>query len=468
MKQPRGLYVCFLGELWDRFTYYGLQSILVLYLMNAFLFSVSRSYAMFGVFTTLSFCTPILGGLLIDKFITRHRSIIIGCSLIILGCLCLIVHKSIYLYPGLTLIVSGIGLFKPSNATLLGSLYSIENEPLRESGFTILYLGMNAGSVLGPIIYGLIALKFGLVWGLIVSSIGIGTSLFLYMYYKNLLEVQNINVSTTLNLRPHFQSYLLVLIGCILIFLLFVYADFFKITIWLAMVGVLAYVVYLALQHSKIERRKLLLLMVLNIFVIFYFACLMQVGSSLMLFVNSQHFEIAGYMIPSATFASLEPLFVILMAPIMTPLWGYLAKIDTLRPVIIRVILSLGLAGLSFELFSFSSTLGNIKEILIGIIIGNLLLGAGELCVGPALTSAVTYLAPKDLQGLFMGIWYFSIAVAGYLGSLLARLSISKTINQSESSYHMAFDKIGAMAFIACVVLIMLSPFLNRLVRTDN
>lgn len=468
MKQPKGLIICFLGELFDRFTYYGLLSILVLYLINVFLFSVTQSYTTFGVFTTLSYCTPILGGLLIDKIISKHNAIIAGCILIILGCLCLISNKHVYLYLGLAFIVSGIGLFKPSNATLLGQLYSVKNEELREAGFTILYLGMNAGSVMGPIFYGFIAIKFGMQWGLIVSSIGTGISLFLYLFCKKML-VKNVISQNSLKLWPlhkQLQSLALIIIGFALIYMLFVYTSFFKIVIWISMVSVFSYALYLALQHSKIERNKLLLLLVLNIFVIFFFACTIQVGSSLMLFVNSHHFEIGSYRIPSAAFASLEPLFVILTAPIFAPAWSHIAKIKVMQPVVTRVILGLLLASISFELFSLSSMLHNTKDILVFIMAGNFLLGAGELCAGPALASAVTYLAPSDLQGVFMGIWYFSIAVASYLGSILAKLSISATTNQN--SFHLAFDRIAMMAFIACILLFAITPLLNRLIRISN
>lgn len=468
--QPKGLYVLFCTELSDRFTYYGIQSLLVLYLTKYLHNSDATAYALFGVYSALAFSLPMLGGFIADKYLGYQRAIIYGMSLIVLSTFFLMEGKTIYLYIGFALEICGIGLFKASNASLLGTLYT-QHDIRKESGFTIFYMGMNVGAILGPITYGIVAVKWG--WNAAFAVGGVLTFISLIIFLASLKFYLNQSKQWQFSeILKKADGYLLSSIVLILalIVLLLKFSQFFGDL--LALVGLVAIIVLYMIYKNQdaIRKRKILLLIILDIFSIFYFACSLQISSSLLLFINRHiHTAFFGFKIPAEAFASLEPFFVIATAPLFAPLWTYLEKKHQAPSVIGRVILGLFLGAAGFWMFGLSAKLAFDQYTgwpLLGIVFGNLILGAGELCIGPALISAVTYLVPKKLQATFMGLWYLSIAFAAYLSSILARISDSSIANSAingDIAYYHSFICSALVATIAGIIAIVLYPFLRGL-----
>lgn len=469
-RQPKGLYVLFCTELCDRFTYYGIQSLLVLYLTKSLHNSDASAYALFGVYSALAFSLPMLGGFFSDKCLGYARSILYGLSLVLLSTLFLVVTNTVYLYIGFGLIICGIGLFKASNASLLGTLYS-EHDIKRESGFTIFYMGMNTGAILGPICYGIVAVKWGWNAAFILGGIVTLISLIIFITNLNLYLTQKTHwqiskIFTKIDALLVLCIFLVLIVVTLLLQFSYYFGDL------LTLVSILTFIAlfFICKSQNSSARRNIILLIILDIFSIFFFACSLQISSSLLLFVNRHiHANIFGYKIPTEFFASLEPFFVIITAPLFSPLWTYLENKHQAPSVIGRVIFGLLLGAISFWIFDFSAKLAFAQSTvwsLFGVVFGNLILGAGELCIGPALISAVTYLVPKKLQATFMGLWYLSIAFAAYLSSIFAKLSaspIAKSLLEGDIAYYHAFEKTAIVTSIAGIIAIMSFPFLKRL-----
>src|SRR3989338_259798 len=179
-RQPKGFYILVMIEVWDRLTYYGIQSVLVIYLANRLLVSDVSAYAIYGIYSTLAFSMPILGGFLADKFLGYRYAIIVGMVLNFLAGIILVKENIPYLYFGLATVVSGIGLLKANSASLLGTLYA-ERDIRKESGFTLFYMGMNVGVILGPLIYGFLAVEWGWQYAFMVGSVGAVISLIVFV-----------------------------------------------------------------------------------------------------------------------------------------------------------------------------------------------------------------------------------------------------------------------------------------------
>lgn len=472
LKQPNGLYFLFFSELWDRFSYYGIQSILVLYLTKTFSLTDSHTYALYGVYTALAFSTPVLGGYLADRFLGYQKAICYGLILMAIGNIILLLPGTLTFYLGLSMVIAGIGLFKANNAALLGTLYQ-QDDARRESGFTIFYMGMNIGAILGPLIFGFIALHFGWKYGFVLSAIGLLSSLILFTLGKKIFSpIKNITIlkQELFNFKQFTFLLTIVLLSIVVINIFFYYPRFFKDMLWLVGIIVLSYVLFIAYKRPAAERNKIIVILILNIFALFFFACQVQVGSSLTLFIDRMvNKDIFGWIIPTAAFSSLQPLFVILTAPLFAPLWNYLEKRHYSFSTISRIIIGLLLGSISFACFAFSAysthwhTMINVP--LVMIVIGNFILGAGELCIGPAMMSAVTYLIPKELQGRLMGMWFLSIAFSSYLGSLLAQFADSAKVKSSLSAdiYLNSFSTTSLLVFTVAVLLLMLSPLIRYL-----
>ncbi len=472
-SQPKGFFVLFFCEVWDRFSFYGLQSILVLFLTNYYGLADKQAYGVYGIYMSLAFITPVIGGFVADKLLGFKRAIISGLVLLILGNACFVFHSTQILLLGLGTITVGIGLFKANNASLLGILYESQDSR-REKGFTIFYMGMNLGAILGAVSYGFLTQTFGWHAGFVASAIGCAISLILFLLRQTsiipiikTIDVKNGQASKSQLLIKNMLMVLAIIMSIFFVVSMFSYHIIFDIIIWGISGTTVFYIFKMSLKYGSKERHNIIVLFLLIVFGIFYFASLVQVGSSLMLFIDRNiHFSIAVIKIPTQVYAALEPLFVVLATPFVTMLLGRTTGRNYLAIVLMRVLLSIVLAGVSFWVFSWAASnvsSHDLQRAVIWIIIGNLLLGLGEISIGPAITSAVTYLAPNELRGTFMGIWFLSIGFAGYIGSLFAEVKTTDTI-----SYAALFKEFAIIIFVISIIFVFLYPMFRRFVLKNE
>jgi len=435
LSQPRNLYILSFGELCERFSYYGTQSILILFLTTVLLFSDNDSYTLYGLYTTMAFGMPLLGGMLADRFLGQRKAIIVGGILLILGNLLLVIPDLKAFCLGLAVSLVGIGLYKPSTTSLIGQLYK-KDDSRRSQGYTLFYVYINIGATLGSIMYGIAAQQWGWRYGFLLSAVSVGISFAVFL--KNARYFEGLGRTPTIRPIQRYMVYVLIGLACIFFGGLFYYpaiANYCLLGVAIILLGMGA---RMLANHTDFDRTRLLALLILGLFGVCFFAGSLQVLSSVNLFINRHvNHTIGGWEIPTQFFTALYPFFVIVMAPVLMRVWDNLAAKGKEPSVPGKFCLGLLLCGVGLGCFAWAAQYAvddtNSLLPLIGIVIGNLCLSTGELALTPAMLAAISQLAPMNLQSTMMGAWFILIAFAGYLSSLLAKFSgeISSAIQHS-------------------------------------
>lgn len=449
-KHPPGLYLLFFTEMWERFSYYGMRAILVLYLTTQFVsgglgFSDATAMSIYGFFTGAVYFTPMAGGYLSDRFLGRRLAITIGGITMAIGNIALFANQSKgAFYLGLALLILGNGFFKPNISTLVGELYAPDDRR-RDGAFTIFYMGINIGAFFSPLVVGYLSdtlfkttingvVHHGFRYGFLAASIGmiIGQILFNLLGNRYLGEigkkptgkVASKTSNTTLNKQP----------------------------------------------LTKIEKARTAVIVILTLFVVFFWAGFEQAGSSLTLytdrFVNR---NVLGFTVPTEWFQSLNPLFIVILAPILSALWlklSYTKRGDISGPRKMglgMVLLGVGYMVLLIAVLKTGSDQHHIaiKANMMFIVITYLLHTLGELFLSPVGLSLTSKIAPVKLASLLMGVWLAGSGIANILAGQLASLTQSL-------GYFQIFSVIGALAIVLGLILLALSGKLQRMTEESS
>lgn len=420
MDHPRGLWVLFVTEMWERFSYYGMRALLVLYLISAtggldgatsnpgFGWAEADAYRLYGLYTWAVYLTPIFGGLLADRFLGTHRSLLLGGSIIAAGHLTLAATELFAIQPGvpvgldsspgalvcfitgLVLVIVGTGFFKPCVSVMVGQLYEA-GDPRREAGFTIFYMGINVGGLLAPLVAGTLGETVGWHWGFGAAAVGMILGLITYRWLRPRHLVGIGDAPERASLAADARS---------------------------------------MLPLSRVEWQRIGVIVLLAFFGnIVFWAAFEQAGSSLNVFAaQSTDRTLWGLLddpFPATWYQSANPLAVIVFAPLFAWLWVFLAKREMEPSTPIKFCLGLWLLGLAF-LAMVAGSLQARGEGLAGphwLLITYVVVTWGELCLSPVGLAMVTRLAPLHLQSLMMGVWYFTFSLANLLAGELARFS---------------------------------------------
>ncbi len=482
-RHPKGLWILSFSELSDRFAYYGIVTVMTLYLAKVFLFNDQLIYSLSGVYSTLGFGLPVLGGLIADRILGYRYAIILGAILMILGNLVLCLSSLSAVYFGLSLVVTGIGLFKANVTSQVGTLYS-QGDTRKEGAFATFYLGMNIGALTGPLVFGGAVFLWGWHAGFIFGALSLSVSLFWYVsayrYFGNFLLKINSKK------KPTYQwlCVFLIILSVWGFAWMFSHSQYFSDFVWIfAVMMLMALCVITYQRKSGQERRHILAFVFFVAFSIFYFACARQVNTSLELFLDrSINRHIFGYELPIEWFASFEPIFIALSLIIISPFWRYLLRIKKQPSAMVLVVAGLFFAALSFVIFGLSaqaSILNFNSAVNSGcnwplyiLLLGYFILGLGELAIFPSITSMVSDLAPAGLQATFMGFWLLSSAFSSYIGAMMANLSainpqVLKILSHRDIGliYQRSFFEIASIVFIVMLVALLGLPWMQRLVK---
>ena len=452
LKQPHSLPLLFFSEFSQRFSYWGIQSLLALFLINNYLLSHKEAYDIYGAFTALTFLLSILGGFIADRYFGFKPSLILGIIFSAIGNLFLTIpyaQHSPFIFIGLALICYGTGIFLPSNSNMLGTFYD-KNDTRRDRGFTILYVGTNTGGLLGPIIYGFIYQTVNWHIAFLTSFIILVLWLITYLKLNKYLDAKYQKQSQKNTFSFYYKNtiyFTLSIIALLIIFILLKHTKF--VGYLLDTIGLITLFVFLGYAASKKEGRKNILLLILMIAItLLFFTCELQTNSSLIIF--TQDYIKRDYLnitIPASAFASLEPGFVIISSLALLKVWK---KLQNKEPSeLTKLIIGLFLAAGAFAILTLTAKvimISNHTASIGWIIAAYLLLGAGESCIMPPLLAAITHRAPSNARGTFMGGLYLALAFSGYLAGKIAKLT-SCTFHQG----HVNLSHIGyeAAAFLA-------------------
>jgi POT family proton-dependent oligopeptide transporter len=405
---PKGLYFLFFTEMWERFSYYGMRAIFILFMTKVLLLDDVNASQIYGSYTGLVYLTPLLGGYLCDKFLGNRRSIVIGGFLMAVGQFFMFLSASsggdfgiTMMWTGLTALIIGNGFFKPNISTMVGQLYPANDRRI-DSAFTIFYMGINLGAFFSPLVCGSMDFK----WGFLAACIGMLVGLVTFVMYQKKYLISEEGKEIGLPVKKLDLPNILAIIGSIgLIFFMLNFKQMFK-----SDIDIISYFIYGAMIIMPIvifsdksllpfERKRIAVIFILAFFVIFFWGAFEQAGASLTLFADRQTDRfIFGKEMDAAYFQSINPLSVIVLAPVFTLIWGflYVRKMEPSSPY--KMAFGLTLVALGYVVIAIAvKGLGVEDKISMWWLVALYIIHTmGELCLSPIGLSMVSKLAPPQ------------------------------------------------------------------------
>ena len=427
LGHPKQLWMLFGSEFWERFCYYGMRALLAVYVASTFFGHLPEGEAntqaslTYGGYTALVYATGILGGMVADRYLGYQRSIILGGIFMALGCFVLMIPSLNWFLLGLSIIVAGNGLFKPNISAMVGKLYA-PGDSRRDSGFTIFYMGINAGAFIAPIVCSIyVGQIYGPRYGFMAAGIGMVLAVVVFHLYKDILG----HVGKPQPQHAGFMPIINVTIGVIAVtavsYFLLSKSDLLGKILLALFAGLAFYLIRSGFSESKEQGQKYVAMFILFTANILFWALFEQAGASLN-FLAKDYVDAPFHF---SLFQSANPLFIILLAPIFALLWPKLETMN-MNPSIPRkfAIALVGMAaGFAIIVFAIKN-LGGIGKIhWLWLASLYLVHTMAELCLSPIGLSMVTKLAAPQNVGLSMGGWFLATAVANYLAGRISAIA---------------------------------------------
>ncbi|ALM56335.1 peptide MFS transporter [Staphylococcus equorum] len=478
---PKGLSTLFLTEFWERFSYYGMKAILIFYLYYSVAdggFGLSQAVAMqiVAIYGTLIYMSGLIGGWIADRITGTQDAVFYGGFLIMFGHILLSIPGNLTAAMiALLLIIAGTGLLKPNISTTVGELYE-RNDPRRDAAFTLFYMGINLGALLSPLITGQLQTRIGFHAGFLAAAIGMffGLIVFALKRKKNLgLAGRNVPIPLT---RPEIKKFVLITVGVIVLFLIYLWilhlnnaltlGNFsFLITLLGIVLPVYIFLnMILSKNITKDERSRVYSYVPLYITSVAFWMIQEQGSTILATFADKKtQLEMSeltngliDFSIPAAWAQSLNPIFIVLLAPIFATLWMKLGKYNP--PTVHKFAIGTIIAGFSYLIMIIPLATGNALINPLWLVLSFLLITIGELCISPVGLSTTTKLAPITFTARMMSLWMLSNATAQGLNAQL--VVVYTKMNQSDY-----FMYSGLIAVIIGILLLMISPKVRRAMK---
>jgi POT family proton-dependent oligopeptide transporter len=480
LGHPRPLWMLFMAEFWERFAFYGMRWALTLYIVAQFFggdeagqASASRTY---GAYLALVYATAVFGGYIADKIIGYQRSILLGAVVMAAGLFMIMVPNHQIFMLGLSTVIVGNGLFKPNISSMVGQLYA-PGDSRRDRGFTLFYMGINAGALIAPVLTSMLATHvFGTPghqnYDVVFCASGIGMLISLVWFWFGRRQLGDIGRPAAEIANPMRVAYVAIgVLGAIpLVYLLMDRAGAVVLQ-WLLsalFVGVGVMLVVEAIRTGRVQIQRVIAMLIIFTFNVLFWMFFEQAGSSFnFLAQNIVDRDLGGWIFPIGWFQSVNPVSIIILAPLVALLWAWLDK-RRIEPSIPRKF-GMGLIGnaLGFAvlMYALSSLVGGDGLIpLWTLVLCYVLQTAGELCLSPIGLSMTTKLAPVRLVGLAMGGWFLSTAIGNNLAGLFAAGvsgETGMTVDSALTGYTMGFwILLGAGVF-----LFLIAPLINKLMH---
>ncbi|HEY6191610.1 MAG TPA: peptide MFS transporter [Bacteroidota bacterium] len=444
LGHPRGLATLFATEMWERFSYYGMRALLILYMTadatkGGLQFDVPTAGSIYGMYTAMVYMTGLPGGWIADRFLGQRKAVLFGGIIIALGHFSMAFHGNWFFFQGLVLIVLGTGLLKPNISTMVGALYS-ETDSRRDAGFSIFYVGINLGALISPIVCGYLGQKVDWHYGFAAAGIGMTLGLIQYVRGGKYLGQAGLHPPGSHQTENHARHKLQFmkaaggLIGVIALILVLNMSGVLNITVSglsktlgtvILLMPVLYFVwVFVKGEWTSVERKRIAVVAILFLFTVLFWSAFEQAGSTLNLFADrltDNHF--LGFAFPSSWLQSVNSLFLVIFAGVFAAIWVKLGKREPSSPA--KFALGLFFVGLGYLILSWGAHLSGPEQARVSpmwLVAVYLCHTVGELCLSPVGLSTVTKLAPQRIAGQMMGIWFLTIALGNYIGGQVAGL----------------------------------------------
>jgi proton-dependent oligopeptide transporter, POT family len=469
--QPPGLYMLFFAEMWERFCYYGMRALLAFYVASTFATGEGGASLTYGAYTSLVYATGIFGGWAADRMLGAQRAIILGGIMMAAGEFLLMVPTQPCFLGGLALMVIGCGLFKPNISNIVGKLYAVD-DPRRDQGFVIFYMGINLGAFIAPLICGYIGEVYGWRWGFMCAGFGMLLGIGTFVLGLGRLQGKGGTPPGKEGMGPVLQVIgMWACLGMAIYYLLSKQEWMFWVMTSL-MGGVVVALLVLAMTRERIERDRMIGLTILLLANTFFWALFEQAGSSLNFFaLNCTDRTFGSWEMPASWFQSVNAVCIIGFAPLFVLMWRKLGEAKKSPSIPIKFGIGILPLGLGFGVLILGISFAGPDAVRISalwLVLLYALHTLGELFISPVGLSAMTKLAPPSMSGLVMGAWFMSIAVGNYLAGNLAAAVGSAG---GESGVAALKDYVGVYspAMIASFVVggffLLIGPLVNKLLH---
>ncbi|MEG0947944.1 MAG: peptide MFS transporter [Bacteroidales bacterium] len=508
---PKGLYLLFVTEMWERFSYYGMRGLFILFMIKALMFDKGYASEIYGSYTGLVYLTPLLGGYIADRYWGNRRSIFWGGVLMALGQFSMFFSAWHYQTPGLAqysmflglgLLILGNGFFKPNISTMVGDLYAPQDKR-KDAAFTIFYMGINLGASIAPLWCGFIGdtgNPADFKWGFLSAGIGMLISVTIFELFKNkyLVTPEGVQIGTAPNsaaiteraletpeaVIEHAEktksrslaSMAAWVAGEIGLGSLFYFGLGFDVIGAIIFSLCLVMPAFIFTDHSltKLERQRILVIYIIAFFVIFFWAAFEQAAASLTFFADEQtNRHIFGWEMPASYFQSFNAIFIVVLAPVFAALWQFLGKkqMEPASPVKQSIGLFLLAVGYLVIALGVRGIEPGVKVSILWLTGLYLIHTMGELCLSPIGLSMVNKLSPVRFASLLMGVWYMSTAAANKFAGILSGFypeagePAKSFIGFPIENLFDFFMLFVVMAGVASVILFGLSGWLKKMMQ---
>lgn len=500
LGHPQGLFYLFFAELWERFSFYGMRALLVLYMTKQLLFTDDMSFGIYAAYMSLVYFTPMIGGVLADNYLGYRKSIFLGGILMALGHFFLTIELPIFFYGSLALLIVGNGFFKPNISTFVGKLYSKE-DVRRDSGFTIFYMGINIGAAIAPLLCAWIAEKYGWHYGFLLAGFGMLVGLF---YFNRGIKKEVFGAIGGLpNEADYYKKkfglnkgawiFLGTILSVPLFSLIIKFNQYEHYLVWLTSFVIIGALVKIYSSVNSTDQKRLWVVVYFTVLMTLFWAIFEQAGSSLTLFAD-RNVNLIG--MNAAQTNSINAGFIIFLAIPFSWLWAFLAKRNANPNSAIKAGIGMFLLGLGFVIFAASAQSADLsaRTPMWYLIVGYLVLTVGELFISPIGLSKMTELAPAKYLAFLMGVFFtssfyghffagkiakmttvveggeniFASGVLGQTTSYISGMSPQESIELGGAfsqlfSYVSVFANFGLLAMLIGLICILLSPLIKHL-----
>jgi len=463
LSQPKSLRILFLTEMWERFSYYGMRALLVLYLVQSQGYSAFEAMHIYAIYTGLVYLTPVIGGYLADHYLGQQKSILIGGITMMFGHLFMANPSTLNLALGLLII--GNGFFKPNISSLLGGFY-LTNDARRDGGYSFFYVGINMGAFIAPLLIGYVGEVVDWHYGFVLAAVGMFMGLLHFSLNQKQIASDDLTQrSRVLSYKEWWQVMALALLNIpivLLVLTLHPLLTIYQNLIWLSIFLIVTYVVLkkrsLFQAVPSHDLKRIMYIAILSLFVIFFWVGFEQAGGSLTLFAHEKiDRQIMSFIIPASFFQSVNPLIIIFLGPLMANIWLWIDRGKLRMSTPQKMGSGIMLLGLGFLLLSVVSQNQDSKISLWWLVMVYFCHTLGELCLSPIGLSMVSKVSPKKLVSIMMGFWFLSSAIANYMAGRLPELLVYFNIN--------LFSFLTATSLLAGLLLYFMAPFLENLIR---
>jgi len=470
---PKGLYMLFFAEMWERFSYYGMRAILIFYLTQHWLFSDGKSNLIYGAYTSLVYITPVLGGYIADRYLGQRKAVVFGGLLLAAGHTLMAVEGTggqsdptiNVFWAALAFIIVGSGFLKANISVMVGQLYSL-TDTRRDAAYTIFYMGINVGAALGTIMVAYLGQTIGWGYGFGLAGIGMLAGLIVFVLGKASLKGAG-EAPAPLARSKEMLLYGVGLASVAVIWALVQYQDVIQGLLAVSGIALLGYVLYESFKLEKEPRERMFAILFLISLNPLFWGLFEQAGGSMNLFTNA-YVDRGG--VPAGIFQSINPIYIILLAPLFAALWQWLGTRNMEPSAPAKFGLALAQMGLANLVLVWGAQAWGIEAMTPVFLVFAYYFFAttAELCLSPVGLSAMNRLAPKFLASLIMGAWFYMTAVGNFVAGKIGEATGGHDGQMTKDGLLDIYGLFGWISIGAAVAVLLVSPLVKKWMHLDT